>query len=87
MTTMSGRSFGDGSFDSTLTKDQIAKILDPGASAYGITASFPELQENPYILAEQFVGENADDTISFTKIDHGMLPAPELGGDALADDG
>jgi exodeoxyribonuclease V alpha subunit len=68
-----------------ITKDQIAKILDPRREAYGITSSFTEVGENPYILAEQFVGENADDTISFAKIDHGALPAPDLGGEALAD--
>jgi exodeoxyribonuclease V alpha subunit len=68
-----------------VTKDQIGKVLDPGRVSFGITASSAELRENPYMLAEQFVGENADDAISFTKIDHGMLPAPDLGGDALAD--
>jgi exodeoxyribonuclease V alpha subunit len=68
-----------------VTKDQIGKVLDQGRASFGITASSAELRENPYELAEQFVGENADDTISFSKIDHGMLPAPDLGGDALAD--
>ena len=68
-----------------VTKDQVAKVLDHGRASCGITASCEELRENPYVLAEQFVGEDPDDTISFSKIDHGMFPAPDLGGDALAD--
>jgi exodeoxyribonuclease V alpha subunit len=68
-----------------VTKDQIGKVLDPDRASFGISASLAALTDNPYMLAEQFVGENADDTISFSKIDHGVLPAPDLGGDALAD--
>jgi hypothetical protein len=68
-----------------VTKDQIGKIFDQGRSSFGITASLSEVRDNPYALAEQFVGDNADDTISFSKVDHGMLPAPELGGESLAD--
>jgi len=62
-----------------VSKDQITKIVDPKRAAYGMDVSVAEIHDNPYVLAEQFVGENADDTISFTKIDHGMLPAPDLG--------
>lgn len=68
-----------------VSKDQVAKVVDQGRDAFGITASVAELRENPYVLAEQFVGDSGDDTISFSKIDHGMLPAPDLGGDALAE--
>lgn len=68
-----------------ITKDQIAKVLGSRRETYGITASFTELTENPYIIAEQFVGENPDDTISFAKIDHGTLPARDLGGEDLVD--
>jgi len=68
-----------------LTKDQVGKILGHDRASFGITASCAELRENPYALAEQFVGENADDTISFSKVDHGTLPVPDLGGDALAE--
>jgi hypothetical protein len=68
-----------------LTKDQIGKILGHDRASFGITASCADLRENPYLLAEQFSGENPDDTIAFSKIDHGTLPAPDLGGEALAD--
>ncbi len=68
-----------------LTSDQVAKILDPSRDEYGIIASTSEITENPYVLAEQYLGDDPDDTISFSKIDHGTLPSPELGGDPLVD--
>lgn len=66
-----------------LPAEQLAKILGPDAAAFGITASPSDIATNPYVLAEQFVGDNADDLITFAKIDHGQLPSPELGGPAL----
>ncbi|HEX8081577.1 MAG TPA: AAA family ATPase [Jatrophihabitans sp.] len=68
-----------------LPGQQLRKILGTDPESYGLTATAAEVAANPYVLAEQFVGDGADDTISFTKIDHGMLPSPELGGAALAD--
>lgn len=68
-----------------ITGDQIEKILGQDRAAYGITASVSDLHSNPYLLSEQFVGDDADDTISFTKIDHGVLPSPELGGEAIGE--
>jgi hypothetical protein len=68
-----------------LSKDQIAKIVGPKRKEHGIRAAISEIGDNPYTLAEQFVGDDPDDWISFTKIDHGMLPSPELGGEALAE--
>jgi hypothetical protein len=62
-----------------LSKDQIEKILSPDRSSHGIYASLKEISENPYVLCEQFVGDDPDDRISFNKIDHGMFPSPELG--------
>jgi exodeoxyribonuclease V alpha subunit len=68
-----------------LTKDQVARILSTERAQNGITASISGICENLYVLSEQFVGSDTDDVISFTRIDHGMLPSPELGGERLAD--
>lgn len=68
-----------------LREDQMERILADDREAYGIRSSLREIAANPYILAEEFVGEDQDDTISFHKIDHGMLPSPHLGGAPLAE--
>lgn len=68
-----------------LPAQQLSKILGADPESFGITATAADICENPYVLAEQFVGDDADDLISFTKIDHGMLPSPDLGGSTLAD--
>jgi len=57
---------------------QIAAILDKPESV-SIRATPEEIELNPYVLAEQYVGMDLDDNITFSKIDHGMLPSPELG--------
>jgi exodeoxyribonuclease V alpha subunit len=68
-----------------LTPEQVARVLAPDRQEYGIRSSAIEIAANPYTLAEQYVGNDPDDTIAFTKVDHGMIPSPELGGDRLAD--
>jgi exodeoxyribonuclease V alpha subunit len=68
-----------------VSKDQVAKIVGPRRQDYGIRAPITEVAANPYVLSEQFVGDDQDDRISFTKVDHGMLPSPELGGVPLAE--
>lgn len=69
--------------------NHIEQIMMPTRAEYGIYASLKDIAENPYILSESFVGSKTDDTIQFHKIDHGMFPSPELGGDMLTevDDG
>jgi hypothetical protein len=62
---------------------QLVKVLGPDAEAFGVTASASEIAANPYLLAEQFVGDGVDDVITFLKIDHGQIPSPELGAQAL----
>lgn len=59
-----------------LPVEQLTKILGADPESFGITAAAADICENPYVLAEQFVGDNADDVISFSKIDRGMLPSP-----------
>ena len=68
-----------------LRVEQIDRILVPDRVSVGIYASLGEIATNPYLLSEQFVGDGPDDTISFTKIDHGMFPSPELGEQSLLD--
>jgi hypothetical protein len=63
----------------------IRTILEDGRDSHGLDGSLADLGANPYILAEQFVGEETSDTISFETIDHGMIPSPELGEKALLD--
>ena len=62
--------------------DQIERILSAKRSGNGVVASLAELAENPYLLCEQFAGDRPDDTISFSQIDHGVHPSPDLGGDS-----
>lgn len=61
-----------------LRTDQIENILEHPASV-SVYASYAETVENPYILSEQYVGNGPDDQITFSQIDHGMFPSPELG--------
>ena len=69
-----------------LHKDQIGKILSNGRAQNGIYSSLPEISANPYILSEEFTGDDPDDIITFNKIDHGVFPSPDLGGTFLCDE-
>ncbi len=62
-----------------LSKEQIERILSEKRRNYGIYSSSEQIVENPYILCEEYVGDDPDDFISFNKIDHGVFPSPELG--------
>ncbi|WCL50761.1 ATP-dependent DNA helicase [Leptospira sp. GIMC2001] len=66
-----------------LSKTQITNILSEDRQKNGITSSLSEITENPYLLAEQYIGDDYDDVISFYKIDHGILPSPDLGIEAI----
>ncbi len=66
-----------------LQKDQIEKILAEDKAKNGIFANLEQIVQNPYLLSEQFIGDDPDDRISFNKIDHGALPSPELGLEPL----
>jgi len=72
-----------------LLTDQVAAVLDEDRVSHGIQSTLQEIAENPYILAEEYTGNGPDDHISFNKIDHGVFPSPDLGGEPLAekDDG
>ena len=71
-----------------LTVEQIKRIVseDEGLrTAHGLTADCAAPADNPYLLCERYVGDSADDTITWSTIDRGVLPSPELGGKPLAD--
>ena len=61
-----------------VTRLQIEKIIERPESAC-IHSSPNDVLESPYILSEEYVGEGPDDQITFSQIDHGMLPSPDLG--------
>ncbi|WP_075980806.1 ATP-dependent DNA helicase [Bacillus massilinigeriensis] len=62
---------------------QIKNILNPNRDKNNLSATLVEIIENPYILSEQYIGDEMDDYISFNKVDNGILPSPELGIDHL----
>lgn len=68
-----------------LQQEQIESILSSERTEHGIESSLKDIIDNPYLLTEQYVGDGPDDRISFGKIDHGTLPSPELGVEAIAD--
>ncbi|MDY6863748.1 MAG: AAA family ATPase [Thermodesulfobacteriota bacterium] len=62
-----------------LTKQQISNIISRERDKNGIISSLKNIKENPYILTEQYNGDDYDDVVSFYKIDHGALPSPDMG--------
>lgn len=65
--------------------DQMDRILSEKRSDNCVLASLSEISENPYLLVEQFVGDDSDDLVPFSRIDHGVHPSPDLGGEELFD--
>ncbi len=66
-----------------LDPNQIENILKDNRTENNIYAEIKDIINNPYILSEQYIGNDYGDEISFTKIDHAVLPSPELGIDNL----
>ena len=62
-----------------LNKEQIERILSENRKNYGIYSDLEKIVKNPYILCEEYRGDDPDDFISFNKIDHGIFPSLELG--------
>ena len=58
---------------------QIEKILEKPKAA-SVESSVSGIAENPYLLAEEYVGDTPDDQITLSQIDRGVLTSPELGG-------
>lgn len=66
-----------------LSIQQLNNIISESRDKNSITSSFSDIIENPYLLCEQYIGDDVDDIISFHTIDHGVLPNPDLGLDNL----
>lgn len=62
-----------------LTEEQVQRILSAEREHWGITSSLRAIEENPYCLAEEYIGKEPDDRISFHRVDHGMAPDPAAG--------
>lgn len=68
-----------------LAPDQIQRVLSKDRAESGLLCTLAEVAENPYLLCEQFAGDGPDDLITFGKVDHGVFPSPELGGEPMVE--
>ena len=66
-----------------LPSDQMERALGEKRAENGLDVDLSEIAENPYVLCERFVGNDPDDVIPFSRIDHGVFPSPDLGGEFL----
>ncbi len=66
-----------------LPLDQIERLLGEQRTDNCVSADLAEIASNPYVLVEQFVGDDADDIVPFSRIDHGVFPSPDVGGQTL----
>ncbi len=66
-----------------LRKKQVKYILDDKRDKNGILSSLKDICDNPYLLHEEYIGNDEGDEITFNKIDHSMMPSPNLGLDHL----
>lgn len=64
---------------------QVKAIIADNRENVSVTATIAEMIQNPYIIFEQYVGYDADDTIPLYKIDNGVIPSPNYGIDNLLD--
>lgn len=70
-----------------LSFEQIKRIISEERSNYSITSTLKEIAENPYIICEEYIGLDSDDSIPFYKIDNGVITSPEYGINDLLDAG
>ncbi|MFN3753978.1 AAA family ATPase [Flavobacterium sp.] len=66
-----------------LSKEQWNRILSADKEEFSIISSIENIITNPYLIAQEYIGTTEGDIISFNKIDHGMIPSPELGLEPL----
>lgn len=58
-----------------IVKNQIEKIMDEDRETLtGIKSSIDDLTENPYLICEEYRGEEPDDFITFDRIDAAFFP-------------
>ncbi|MGA2767800.1 MAG: AAA family ATPase [Candidatus Bathyarchaeia archaeon] len=61
-----------------IVKNQVEKILhEDRARIAGIESPFEELVKNPYLICEEYQGEDPDDFITFDRIDAAFFPAED----------
>ncbi len=62
-----------------LQEEQIEKILKNKSEnkQHGAYSSLDEIIENPYLICEEYIGDDEEDVISFEKIDNAVLPVWE----------
>lgn len=70
-----------------LEKEQIENVMQSERSQNNLYCMAKDIAENPYILCESYIGNTLDDKITFSRIDHGMLPSPDLGIERLTSAG
>ena len=68
-----------------LTSKQIKSIIGEDREKVSLTATVSEILSNPYIIFEQYRGEDSEDTIPFYKIDNGIIASPEYGLENILD--
>ena len=66
-----------------VSEAQLTAIISDERGKVGINASLDEIQNNPYLLAEQYKGIDNSDKLRWSVIDRGMLPSPELSATLL----
>ena len=66
-----------------LNKETIRRIMGIKRGEHGLRAGFSDISQNPYLLVEQFAGDSADDRITWSQVDRGAIPSPELGVEGL----
>jgi len=70
-----------------LSTKQVECIISDERENWSVTASVKDILQNPYIIFEQYIGDDSDDVIPFYKIDNGMIPSPEYGLNNVLYDG
>jgi hypothetical protein len=66
-----------------LTITEINRIMSSTCAEYGLHAEHEKIATNPYLLVEQYIGGSVDERISWSQIDRGAIPSPELGVERL----
>jgi hypothetical protein len=67
----------------SLNVDQLTTILDENRIDIGVSVSLGEIDENPYLLSEQYTGKDQNDVIRWSMLDRAMLPSPDLSAEPI----
>jgi hypothetical protein len=62
-----------------LTAGDLGRLMGIKRLEHGLQASNEDIAANPYLLVEQYVGVSEDDRISWSMVDRGVIPSPEVG--------